>query len=60
MDQWSKPHHDMINSLTGDEDWYLSYVEVSFARTVTLNVVTADRVLPKWHEEIKQTDTMIF
>lgn len=56
MDQWSKPHHDMINSLTGDEDWYPSYVEVSFARTCNFKCSYCGPAFSsKWHEEIKQT-----
>ena len=55
MDQWSLPHHDTITKLTGDEDWYPSYVEVSFGRTCNFKCSYCGPAFSsKWHEEIKQ------
>ena len=55
MDQWSLPHHDTITKLTGDEDWYPSYVEVSFGRTCNFKCSYCGPAFSsKWHEEIKE------
>jgi organic radical activating enzyme len=52
---FSLPHHDKISQLTGDEDIYPTYVEVSFSRVCNFACAYCGPPFSsKWEQEVKQ------
>lgn len=52
---FSSPHHDTISNLSGDEDIYPTYVEVSFGRTCNFACAYCGPPFSsKWEQEIRQ------
>jgi hypothetical protein len=57
---WSLPDHDAITSLTGDEDIYPSYLEVSFGNTCNLSCLyCGPEFSSKWVEELKEQGPVV-
>jgi hypothetical protein len=55
MAEWSYPHLEKIKNSTGDEDFYPSYVEVSFNNTCNFKCAyCSPKFSSKWKEEINQ------
>lgn len=55
MEFWALPDHDKIAALTGDEDVYPTYLEVSFSNVCNLKCTyCAPEASSKWVEELKQ------
>jgi hypothetical protein len=56
IEEWALPYHDEIATLSGDEDLYPSYLEVSFNNTCNLACVyCGPEFSSKWVEQLKST-----
>ncbi len=54
MEFWALPHHDEIAQLTGDEDVFPTYLEVSFSNVCNLKCTyCAPEASSRWVEELK-------
>lgn len=55
LEPWALPDHDTITELTGDEDIYPSYLEVSFSNVCNMKCTyCGPEFSSKWVEELKQ------